>query len=945
LPRIFISHSSLDNVSAVAFKQWLVANSWPDEDIFLDVDSIGAGERWKEALRNANARCEAVILLASPDAFASPECLAEVRTAEDNGKEIIVVLLRDLEINDRRLAAFMDRQIVDLAAPPQTHVEIINYRDGRHEVRFNAVALANVTSYLFKRGITPDRFPWPPQDKPNAEPYPGLNAFTEEDAGIFFGRDADIMRGLDKLRTLRRNARPALLIIQAASGAGKSSYLRAGLWPRLDRDPDLAPLAILRPAQGILTGPEGLGGKLAAQLSRLAAPINPGEIHAQLMAADVSKAGEEFARLLLAFTSQAHEQRKIGDPNARPPAPIIAIDQAEELFASEDAGESQRFLLLFANLLRNPPPNVEAFGIMTIRSDSAARLFQAIEDLKLETPDTLPLLPVPRTSYSDVIIKPLEMVARRGQRLTISPLLTETLIADATGADALPLLAFTLSNLYREFGAGGSITPETYEVSGGVSGVIDMAVKRALAKPGDAPTIPAAKDQQNALLRATFIPWLARIDRDSGVSIRRVAQLDKFTPDSRAMLERLINKARLVVIDRRSGVDVAEVAHESVLRRWPPLAAWLKADQDDLRLVDGIEWAASEWIRNGRQAGWLDHRGERLRTAERLVKRQDFRDRLGADGIAYLDACRHAERVAQWRNNWPRAVAAGFAVAIIGLSGWLMHERLSDLAYWFTHVREYALSAASERAKKPRDPFKECVDCPEMIVVRPGKFNMGSPVGERGAEEQERPQHEVTITYRFAVAKYDTTFAEWDACVARGGCRSIDDRGGGRGTLPVIYVSWDDARHYVEWLSRVTGQPYRLLSEAEWEYAARADSTTRFYFGEDEGAIATHAWYAGNATGKTHPVGQWPSNDFGLFDMAGNVEEWCEDTMHDDYQGAPSDGSAWSNGNTSFHVLRGGSWYSVSADLRSDGRSSAQSVQIDNGIGFRVARTMLPPAP
>ena len=258
MSRLFISHSSKDNVTAVAFKQWLGTIGWPHEDIFLDLDSIGAGERWKEALRVANTRCEVVVLLASPDAISSPECVAEVRNAEDIGKEIIVVLLRDLQFDAHRLDSYKDRQIVDLAAAPQDHVETVDYRGDRPQIRFNAAGLARIKDFLAKRGITPDRFAWPPQDRPNAEPFPGLSAFTEDDAGIFFGRDADIVRGLDRLRILRRNGRPRLLVIQAASGAGKSSYLRAGLWPRLDRDPDFAPLAVLRPAQGILTRPEGL---------------------------------------------------------------------------------------------------------------------------------------------------------------------------------------------------------------------------------------------------------------------------------------------------------------------------------------------------------------------------------------------------------------------------------------------------------------------------------------------------------------------------------------------------------------------------------------------------------------------------------------------------------------------------------------------------------------
>ena len=163
MSRLFISHSSKDNVAAKAFKQWLDGSGWPDDDVFLDLDDIGAGERWKDALRKASARCEAVVLLASPDALSSPECLAELRKAEDYGKEIIVVLLRDVQFDDHRLDSFKDRQIVNLASPPQSHVETVHYRGDEFKVSFNAEALASVKEYLFKRGITPDRFPWPPR--------------------------------------------------------------------------------------------------------------------------------------------------------------------------------------------------------------------------------------------------------------------------------------------------------------------------------------------------------------------------------------------------------------------------------------------------------------------------------------------------------------------------------------------------------------------------------------------------------------------------------------------------------------------------------------------------------------------------------------------------------------------------------------------------------------
>ena len=146
------------------------------------------------------------------------------------------------------------------------------------------------------------------------------------------------------------------------------------------------------------------------------------------------------------------------------------------------------------------------------------------------------------------------------------------------------------------------------------------------------------------------------------------------------------------------------------------------------------------------------------------------------------------------------------------------------------------LKPEAERALKPLASFRECAkDCPEMIVMPAGEFMMGSPATEQGRFDHEGPQHKVTIAKPFAVSKFDVTFADWDACVSVGGCLQVSDCGLGPGTKPVINVSWDDAQQYVAWLSKMTGQPYRLLTEAEWEYAARAGTTTAYSWGDEIG--------------------------------------------------------------------------------------------------------------
>jgi formylglycine-generating enzyme required for sulfatase activity len=240
--------------------------------------------------------------------------------------------------------------------------------------------------------------------------------------------------------------------------------------------------------------------------------------------------------------------------------------------------------------------------------------------------------------------------------------------------------------------------------------------------------------------------------------------------------------------------------------------------------------------------------------------------------------------------------------------------------------------------------FKDCSSCPQMVVVPPGSFTMGSPPSEQGAEAE----HRVTIAAPFAVSKFEITFDEWDACLNDGGCGGYrpGDHGWGRGSRPVINVSWNDAKTYVSWLSRKAGKPYRLLSEAEWEYAARAGTTTTFYHGKV--ISPSEANFDGSTDGsgpsetnrqQTLPVGSFAANAFGLHDMHGNVSEWVEDCWHDDYTtGAPTDGSAWLEGRCDGRVVRGGSWEDSDAELRSAARTGGYKDEQFYTDGIRVAR-------
>ncbi len=254
-----------------------------------------------------------------------------------------------------------------------------------------------------------------------------------------------------------------------------------------------------------------------------------------------------------------------------------------------------------------------------------------------------------------------------------------------------------------------------------------------------------------------------------------------------------------------------------------------------------------------------------------------------------------------------------------------------------------ALSRERELALKPADAFKECAACPEMIVVPGGSFNMGA--GLWNQDPRQGPQHKVIIAKPLAVAKFELTFDEWDACLAAGGCNdySPSDEGWGRGRRPAIRMSWYDAKAYVAWLAAVSGKPYRLLTEAEYEYATRAGTQTRYPWGDDIGTNNANCLLCGTKWDRTAPVGSFPPNTFGLFDMVGNVFEWVEDCWHDKYgdffSWAPIDGSAWISGDCSLRVVRGGSWQNVDSASRQDETARSRGIT----VGFRVARTLVAP--
>ena len=279
-----------------------------------------------------------------------------------------------------------------------------------------------------------------------------------------------------------------------------------------------------------------------------------------------------------------------------------------------------------------------------------------------------------------------------------------------------------------------------------------------------------------------------------------------------------------------------------------------------------------------------------------------------------------------WRSHIPQRWLEGHLwKAAAGLAG----------AAFALCVGALACAAESGETRLPGETFRDCSDCVELVVVPAGEFQMGS-----NAKPAEAPIHKVAIKKDFAIGRREVTFAEWDRCVAAGGCKyNPPDPTWGRGDEPVTNVSWDDAKEFIGWLAKTTGKPYRLPTEAEWEYAARGGSTLPYWWGKDVGTGRAQCADCGvSDASKPVVVGSFRPNAFGLYDTSGNAAEWIEDCWNPSYRGAPNDGSAWTSGDCSLRVLRGGSFADKAAAVRSSARFRYDEDVRYYANGFRVAR-------
>jgi formylglycine-generating enzyme required for sulfatase activity len=429
------------------------------------------------------------------------------------------------------------------------------------------------------------------------------------------------------------------------------------------------------------------------------------------------------------------------------------------------------------------------------------------------------------------------------------------------------------------------------------------------------------------------------VDKTLALSKRLIPVI--FKPVADTAIPHSLSRLQFIRFDQGLGIT----------RPLAQLAEALRQDLDWIREHTRLGELAARWQARGRPSSLLLRGDDVVSARTWAAKRKQEAPEITEAQTSFLNASIAESRIARRQRILVQVlIGALAAVIVLGVLAYWNDQVLKGLYHRFTLGR--VLTAQNERMLKPGDTFSECIKtdgdyskyCPQMVVVPAGKFTMGSPATEMSRGEYEGPQHEVRIVRAFAVSRFEVTFDQWDACMQYGGCmRVLTPFGAGK--QPAINVSWDDAQEYVKWLSAFTGRRYRLLTEAEWEYAARAGSTGPYSFEGDALMLGEYAWYLENSGNKTHPVGEKKPNAFGLYDMHGNVGEWVEDCYHETYDGAPTDGSAWTTGNSTFRVFRGGSWLDSPwfGSLRSAHR--ARNTPDDGGdtLGFRVGRTLLPP--
>jgi len=872
-------------------------------DLWWDQEGIGWGDDWIGTLDTMLSQCDAYLILIGATGirrWLKAELSVAIRRHFDNDETLPIFPLLLEGVPPKNLPSFL--AIFQARTLPKEPPQ-----DFFDDLAKDLLAKASEQA--------PPAISMPP----DTCPFPGLEAFTEEDAPFFFGRQREVARALHHLGRGADGLYRRWLQIEGPSGIGKSSLVRAGIlpaikagWAGASQKANQRPWCVLPSLRPGVDPIENLAWSISTGFQK----SSMHDVYRQLQDNTAGKAVRDKAlRHLLPSYADEYD------------AVLLVVDQLEEIFTlTEDQSLRETFDALLSQALEDPEGPLHL--ITTVRSDFLLRFSQlpGLHRLLNESTQRIPLGPLDAADLKVIIERPTRLAGLSWSE----PSLPERIVEDALGEPgALPLIENVLLLLWQKR-EGNVLCARLYRELGGVGGALSrsadtllnslgkdsreraMNVLMHLVRPGyeaepTRRTIPKDKALKAAGGGAEAERILARL---SGQRDPRAARSAPATP-------------RLIVISNDTSNDASplvDLAHEILLRKdaygksyWQTFRDRIDDQKSMLEDRDRLERAAVAWNNNRRP--WFG--GLASGRDLRAFRRVGIPSELAAQ---YL----RASLCGVWLRRALYATALVSAIFYL----WIYREGMSlrmGTYRLLAHTGIYYLQ-------------------PEMVVMREGTFRMGDLQGDDPTHE--RPVHDVTIR-RFALGKYEVTFDEYELFARLTNRTLPSDEAWGKGRLPVINVSWKDAVAYAQWLSERTGKRYRLPTEAEWEYAARAETGTRYWWGDEmkpdmancRGCLRDWQGQA-KKNPRTSPVGSFKPNAFSIYDMAGNVLEWVADCWQDTYDNAPNDGSAWSFNQCSERVLRGGSWSSEPKDIRLAFRTRYKPNGRFNLAGFRLAQDL-----